>query len=219
MTKLESGVRFQAASKLKPLRRVLDNWTSLVSEYSKCIEDDACWWYTERANIGVLAAAAWRTKGWVALEEYSTLKRGDEKESKNGRCDLYIAKGSHNSSFAFEAKQAWQTIRNPEHQVVANRLIGAWNDAGKLNKQEAGTRVAACFIIPRIPMKLASDDFDAQLNLWVKDVLANIQWDAIAWSFPRNCRQLKNERGRIFPGVMLVLQERKRAACNTKKSN
>lgn len=90
---IESGIKIKSGSELRKLKPVLDNWIEIVREYSKAFQNhDACWWYTERANVGTLAAAAWRTKGWLALEEYSTSKRGDEAGSKNGRCDLYMAK-------------------------------------------------------------------------------------------------------------------------------
>lgn len=213
---IESGCKFKTGSKLRKLKPVLENWIKVVQEYSKAFKNsDACWWYTERANVGVLAAAAWRTKGWIALEEYSTSKRGDETGSKNGRCDLYMAKKDHDNSFAFEAKPAWQTMRSDGVSKIENQLLEAWKDAGKLEKKEAATRVAACFAIPRIPTQLVSNgDFDNQVLEWLNDALENVEWDAVAWVFPKDSRQLKHinkNMSRIYPGVLLVLQERRRA--------
>lgn len=213
---IECGIKFNPKnpeSKLRKLKPVLNNWIKIVQEYSKAFQNnDACWWYTERANVGILAAAAWRTKGWLALEEYSTLKRGDETDSKNGRCDLYIANKNHDNSFAFEAKPAWQTMRSDGVGKISNQLVEAWNDAGKLRKIEAKTRIAVCFVIPKIPIHLTDGNFDSQILSWLNDALDNVDWDATAWVFPQESRQLKNEAGtRLFPGVLLVLQERVRA--------
>ena len=210
---IESGIKIKSGSELRKLKPVLDNWIEIVREYSKAFQNhDACWWYTERANVGTLAVAAWRTKGWLALEEYSTSKRGDEAGSKNGRCDLYMAKKNHGNSFAFEAKQAWQTMRSDGISKISGRLIKAREDAGTLKRIEAETRVAACFAIPRMPTRHASNNFDSQIEKWLNHAIKNVKWDAIAWVFPKESRQIMNEaETRIFPGVLLVLQEKNRA--------
>lgn len=213
---IESGCKFKSDSKLRKLEPVLNNWIGIVQEYSKAFKDeDACWWYTERANVGILAAAAWRTNGWIALEEYSTSKRGDETDSKNGRCDLYITEKNHDNSFAFEAKLAWQTMRFDGVGKIKILIKGAWEDAGNLEKTEAKTRVAACFAIPRIPARFArTDDFDSQVLKWLEQVLSDVPWDAVAWVFPKDSRQLKNtsqNKPQIYPGVLLILRKRNRA--------
>lgn len=219
---IESGIRFNTKtpeSKLRKLKPVLKNWVKIVQEYSKVFKNsDACWWYTERANVGILAAAAWRVKGWIALEEFSTLKRGVETVSKNGRCDLYVAKKDHDNSFAFEAKPAWQTMRSDGISKITAQLEEAWKDAGKLKKIEGKTRVAACFAIPNVPSRLTGNNFDSQILEWLTDALNTVKWDAVAWVFPKESRQLKSEAGtRIFPGVLLVLQERHRSNRISKK--
>lgn len=209
---IESGIKFKKNSELRKLKPVLETWIKNVQQYSKAFKnDDACWWYTERANVGILAAAAWKAN-WLALEEYSTLKRGQETVTKNGRCDLYITKKDHHGSFAFEAKHAWQTMRSNGVSKITDQLNGAWNDAGKLKKNEANTRVAACFVIPKTPASLADDNIDNEILPWLNLVLDEVPWDAVVWVFPKESRQLKNDTGtRIFPGVLLILQERQRA--------
>lgn len=222
----DCGIRFNPKhqdSKIEILKPVLNNWISIVSEYSKAFKmHDACWWYTERANVGILAAAAWRTKGWLALEEYSTLKHGDDSQSKNGRCDLYMAKKDHSISFALEAKPAWQTMRSDGSAKIVEKLAAAWDDVGRLNKLEASTRVAACFAIPRMPTNHGLADknrFDDEIKKWLEGTLLAIKWDAVAWVFPVESRQLSHARRsteHIYPGVLLILQERRRASKSTK---
>jgi hypothetical protein len=53
--------------------RFLRNWTLLIErcddpEEAKGRLKDVAYWYGERALTGLLAAAAWQTRGWWALE-------------------------------------------------------------------------------------------------------------------------------------------------------
>lgn len=217
MTKrLRAGVRFRDGSDLRQLEPVLKNWGKAVEEYTTTLEGDACWWYTERANVGVLAGAAWRTKGWLALEEFSTLKRDGRGEHKNGRCDLYLMnKDEGGLSFAFEAKQAQQNMGARTSQSlgrVEKKFIGAWNDTGKLRRSEAQKRVAACFVVPKMPVGQAGD-IDGALKSWLDEVENKVSWDALAWVFPKEARRLQHARGKVFPGVVLLMRERLRATC------
>lgn len=216
------GVHYK--KNLEVLETILKKWITVVSEYSAAFdEDDACWWYTERANVGILAAAAWKTKGWLALEEFSTTKRGEIKgETKNGRCDLYIGKKDHSSSFALEAKQCYQGIggsaRDNMAKIIAS-LKEAKEDAGNLEKDEANIRLACSFIVPFIRATKAPSENDLAKEL--TDWLAKLKkedtvWDAIAWVFPKQSRALQNTNGYYLPGVVLLIKEKERA--NQQKS-
>lgn len=74
------------------LEGVLSRWLKLVNQYSLQHSDsgDECYWYNERATLGVLAAAAWQKKGWCALEEFSNDKHRKSGDQSPGRCDLYM---------------------------------------------------------------------------------------------------------------------------------
>lgn len=87
---------------LVSLRPILKTWTELVLKYSNSfLQGDTCYWFNERANISMLAAAAWKPRGgWLALEEFSTYKHGEDAALKNGRCDLWISQPSNDMSFA-----------------------------------------------------------------------------------------------------------------------
>lgn len=216
MTKrLRAGVRFRDGSDLRQLEPVLKNWVNAVEEYTTAFEGDACWWYTERANVGVLAGAAWRTKGWLALEEFSTLKRDDRGELRNGRCDLYLLnKDEGGLSFAFEAKQAQQNMGARTFESlgrVEKKLAGAWSDTGKLRRSEAQKRVATCFVVPKMPVSQVGG-IDGALKSWLDEVENEVSWDALAWVFPEEARRLQRAGGKVFPGVVLLMQERRRTA-------
>lgn len=216
MENIQRGV--ECKEELEVLKPVLENWITIVSEYSAAFRsDDACWWYTERANVGILAAAAWRTEGWLALEEYSTTKRSESKgESKNGRCDLYLGKKSkknHIQSFALEAKRCYISFtRQNDGAKIGGSLESAWGDAGNLMKDEAERRLACTFILPYIkaPNGL-SNDISQKLGEFLKKVKDKFGWDAIAWAFPEQSRAVKDDKGYYYPGVILGIHERCRS--------
>lgn len=223
----------------KELRPLLHDWIEAMKAYCS-IHDyyDNPWWHNERASISVLAGAAWkgdkRLGPWIALEEFSVSKRvvnrqeyeggvEPEKKDRTGRCDLYIS--NKRTSFAFEAKQAWQSIgiRSFEGWFNANKgLVAAWGDAGHLFAFEADKRYAATFIVPYIPISELPVDL-AEQRSYVRDQV--VAWlknkakferkkgkpTAYAYYFPYNCEMYSNYYiGRFFPGVLLVLEHRQR---------
>jgi hypothetical protein len=204
---------------LLPLEPMLKKWTELVIQYSKISGgEDACYWYNERANVSVLAAAAWKTgkDEWIALEEYSTIKRSSEEKTSstsNGRCDLYVA--NNEKSFAFEMKNAWQNIRSSKsgasYKKASEQFEAAWNDAGSLIKNEADTRLAGCFIVPYWHGKSITIA-EEELSKWRDHLKENIKSgaDALAWVFPEICKSLTSSNGYIYPGVCLLLKIRQR---------
>lgn len=200
---------------LKPIIPVLESWFTLVNKYSTALNQDACWWYNERASISVLSGAAWRTSDWIALEEFSTKKHGENGGVKHGRCDLYLS--NKTVSFVIEAKQAWQNIgdRTASNTAEANRMFAlAWEDAAKLSKTEADHRLAACFIVPRLPEAQVNEEntpIEERLDDWLENIKTELKPDTIAWVFPEGTRNLTSSNDRIFPGVCLVLKERRRA--------
>jgi hypothetical protein len=160
-------------SELKGLRPLLLQWIKLIKEYCEANHcTDNPWWYSERANVGLLAGAAWRVrKKWHSLEEFPTDKRRtstgknkkmepdiptggvEKKKNVRGRCDLYVSHAS--KGFVIEAKQAWQNLSPKAEQ---NRLVEAMrlarNDAGNLHPGEADHRIGAVFVVPFVPTNL-----------------------------------------------------------------
>ena len=77
---------------------LMEEWLLAIERYNQISKVDVPYWYTERANIGVLSGAAWRC-GRVALEEFQHEKvevNEDLKPEKeninawNSRCDLWM---------------------------------------------------------------------------------------------------------------------------------
>lgn len=224
-------IRFaKTNAELIGLKPILDKWTALVEHYSNIAKGDACYWYNERASISTLAGAAWCHKNWIALEEYSTLKRHSECDEltgkvkeRNGRCDLYLASPNACAQYAIEAKQAWQPIGdrvNDPYARLIRRYDKAFDDAGSLHKNEATHRLAATFCVPSISIQTLTkqerdgDSLDDIIAKWCKGLMNHkkIRYDAIAYCFPKNTRHLSYEEGkRIYPGVALFLKERNKA--------
>ena len=210
---------------LMPLRPVLKTWTELVLKYSDTFPQyDACYWFNERANISMLAAAAWKTQGgWLALEEFSTYKHGEDAALKNGRCDLRLIKPRNETSYAIEAKQVWQGVGElvtDRYQRVREGMARARKDASKLHKTEAKTRLAGCFVVPSIPASQADGTHSRKrLEKWLKELQHKVPADAIAWAFPESSNALEADNGRIYPGVCLLLNVRMRAIRVNKTQN
>ncbi len=224
---IETIAYAKSNNELRGLTPVLDEWTALVERYSENHANDACYWYNERASLSVLAAAAWKTKDWVALEEYSTVKRTATRDSDTGRvvrhrgrCDLYLASPNGSSQFAIEAKQAWQPIGSrvkAPFSKVKIKAAAAWDDAGKLNRHEASHRLAATFCVPSIPTGVLEShlrqggSMEKIIDEWIKGLHDNVNYDAIAYVFPRKSRELEADWGRVYPGVALILKRRLKA--------
>ena len=163
----QSGVRLLAESKLpsKRIKHLLHGWTEECHRQFNAFDEEAPWWYGERANISVLASAAARLS-WIALEEFATQKTLGSKskdkkkaESKYGRCDLYVydykQRGSGNvgasgQDFAFEAKHAWGAFRPKSGQE--SRVEAKWSQAVEaarcLHIEEADHKLGLLFFVP-----------------------------------------------------------------------
>lgn len=205
------------------ISKLLTAWTKAVQRYDTVLGpyDDCCWWYNERANISVLAGAAW-TEGWVALEECGIVKRVEDDLELNraiqskGRLDLYIS--TETEHFAFEAKMAWQglngfTPRNPCIEAVKKRLSDARKDARKL-VDEADRHFAATFIAPFFESANCADSdlsqYQGVLNQWLDSLRKCISNDRylMAYVFPKlDQRRFINIENALFPGIVLILEQ------------
>jgi len=116
--------------------------------------EDAPFYYTERANVGVLSGAAWKA-GWLALEEFGVKKRG----KKRGSCDLYIHSIDGKQGEYIEAKHTWSI------KSASDALSQAKGDARKLlvRKNEEALVIAVVFVAPSINKK-----FEEQINIKIR---------------------------------------------------
>lgn len=218
------------------LEPLLDSWVSTVKHYCALHKAfklrENCWWHNERASISILAGAAWRVPHkdgqWVAIEEFATNKRGlveqgqSSGDPRHGRCDIYVTNSE--VSYAIEAKQVWQSIGNLSQGIVNVKagLDAAWKDAGSLHSYEADWRMAATFIVPFLPLsevvkegKVDLDKVRENVQRWLEGMqgFERIKGKptAYAYYFPYECQAYYNDEvGRLFPGVVVVLERRLR---------
>jgi hypothetical protein len=199
------------SGKLRSLHPILKEWIRLNRHYSKTVcrtdlWDDCAWWANERASTGTLAAAAW-TKGWVALEEYSTRKIR-KKTHGNGRCDLFFTVGKN--KFASEIKQVFPRINKNNLNVldVQARFKQACEDAKKLFPKE-GQRLGICFVTPRFPPSQI-EHIDYCLENYLDCLLKNqkkLNFHAVAWYFPKEARKMRwPENKRTYPGIIILIR-------------
>src|SRR5258708_37003736 len=83
------GIRSRRVAWQRHIRTVLETWTKIQRRLQVLVDDQPkC--TTERACVGLLAAAAWCSKQ-IAIEEYSALRGGPWQGP--GRVDLYLHLG------------------------------------------------------------------------------------------------------------------------------
>jgi len=147
--------RYVNCGPIVELKPVLEKWCDLNRDFHANLGTDCPWWYNERASISILAAAAWQTAGFYALEEFSIIKgRKRANSEKPGRCDLKIW-APFKKGFSLEAKQAWCKLdkgidlKRKCDDILKTYLANAKADAKRL-KTRLGRRFGICFISPRI---------------------------------------------------------------------
>ena len=182
--------------KLSHWSALLKHWHLLIKHYCVLMEDDmdAPYYYTERANTGVLAGAAWKA-GWIALQEFSARKRA----KKIGFPDLWICSSNREMDEYIEVKQAWSLTRANDGLTLAVK------DARKIRVNKESMRIGLLFISPSIHEK-----YESEIDNKIKEAISlikQIKCDAIAWSFPAISRMYRGS-GRakhyIYPGILLL---------------
>lgn len=229
MVRIQTMAGVKTKAKLRGIHPLLSEWITVVKDY--CASDryqDNPWWYNERASLSTLAGAAWRLPGWSALEEFSTTKRGnnsgrpiDPGKIVRGRCDLYVSHGS--TSFAFEAKQVWQSIgRRSRADHVPDALSRAVHDAGNLTADQADHRLGVAFVVPTLPLSevLAPGTGRRRTPDAIKVRECFVDWiktqdldsaDAYAYVSPARCEHYTSGKHatRVYPGVLAVIRRSK----------
>jgi len=161
-----------------------------------------------------LAAAAWKTKGFLSLEEFSTTKgRKRAKSEKSGRCDLKLWHDSKRG-YVFEGKQTWCRLdRGIDLNRKCDDIMAAFrkglDDARRL-KTRMGRRFGLCFVSPRIHVN-ERDSLDLRLDLLLYLLAKKQHPHAIAWYFAEDPRSLVDKyTGLLYPGIVLLLREVKK---------
>jgi hypothetical protein len=162
--------------------RLLAEWGSLVDRYCRVVmePDDLPYFHKERANVGIVAAAAWRT-GLVALQDLPVVRR---RQARRGPVQLDLWIGSKNDGDAYEAKYVEVGRENVRH-YAESCLHRAVDDVATLTERWYGKwRVGMVFC----PIWLEGRGKGAA-QARAADVLRSLEdvgASALAWALPRS---------------------------------
>jgi hypothetical protein len=186
---------------------VLEHWVRMMLEPWDA-NQDAPWWYNERATLSQLAGAIWLEGGWV-FEEYAASKKVEGAvDRKRGRVDMMFEWKSVKA--VAEAKQIWPSLET-RHGFIAHIkrcLAIAQKDAGRApNVANRYERLGVVFVAPVVPPRMVQspDRFVAALKGFV-DELRAVENVSVAWAFPADRRRMRSKTKKyVYPGVALAI--------------
>ena len=195
------------SGRLRSIRPILESWLSVQEEYFKKAKEYS-WLYNERASISILAAAVWKS-GNVALEEFSALKRSKDKNTKQGRCDIYFTAGQQ--GFVAEAKHVYISAGKSVHISLKKKfddsLLSAKESSLEL-QPDRERRLAISFVVPYFP-KRDKNDLENLIDDFIEE-LSQTNAHAFAYYFVDNFNDCIFD-DYYFPGNAILLKEIKRA--------
>jgi hypothetical protein len=202
------AIKGKSRGKLKHWSSLLDEWSANIERYMKFTGGDVPYWYKERANVSILAGAAWRS-GFIALQEFEAEKQTPEGKSTDqtadtwkGRCDLYIGSATNQHDLV-EAKYKWLSLNSNSFVERANKLVDkALADAQDSKCGSDISSVGVAFI-PVYAHSKHTETIDALIQKNLEQV-ATIDLDAYAWCFPPSMRQHILDDDYINPGILLL---------------
>jgi hypothetical protein len=182
--------------KLEFLRPVLERWFDCIDRYNAVRGDnDTPYWHDEKANLGLLSAAAWMAE-MVTLQDASTRKQNEEGE-RNARADLLIA--STDERAFIQATQRWPKVNNLN---LTQPLLEATSDAKRIS-YASDLKLGCLFVAPQKAQQSATPEE-------LQDMIDDLQKEntcAVAWYFPYAYRKLRNEAGHYHPGIAVLFKQ------------
>jgi hypothetical protein len=158
-------------------------------------DNDTPYWYDEKANLGLLAAAAWMAE-MVTLQQTPTRKQTEEGE-RNGRADLFIATPEERAYL--QATQRWPRVNSLN---LTQALQDITCDAKRIS-YASDLKLGCLFVAPQKAQQSATPEE-------LQDMVDDLQKEhccAVAWYFPYAYRKLRSEAGNYHPGIAVLLKE------------
>jgi len=182
--------------RLEFLRPMLERWFDCIDRYNTVRGDgDTPYWHDEKANLGLLSAAAWMAE-LVTLNDTVTRKQNEDGE-RNARADLFIA-GSEDRAF-IQATQRWPRANNLN---LTQALADITSDA-KRTSYASDLKLGCLFVAPQKAQHSASPEE-------LQDMVDDLQKEhtcAVAWYFPYAYSKLHSEAGNYHPGIAVLFKE------------
>lgn len=191
------------SSEFEFMRGLLERWCDYIKKYTDVFDgDDLPYWYNERANVGVLASAAWASD-FIALEEFQIEKKL-KKKSRKGRCDLYVCSSNDEDAF-IEAKVLFHSIQSDYQSKIDSKLAEALDDVAQVCN-DSNRNMGAVFVCPYCK-HTESDNIDSEITKFIS-VIENIEAPIKAWVFPREAQksQSTHKIPRSYFGVALLMK-------------
>ncbi len=186
---------------------IMAEWVKVISRFTNNFDnEDALYWYNERATLSTLASAAAICDCHV-LEEYRAEKRGKGDNKYMGRADLYLACGR--TEYIIESKQLWVSISRRSYKTLDSIILSlkdARKDAAASNPGGVSV-LGALFVVPYIPPK-EIENKDELIDKFIK-LLKGVDYDVLAYVFPEKA-QTFTKKGKLFPGVACLLRAPRR---------
>ena len=206
-----AGYRIKGHRSLSHWEPLLEEWLLATERYCRVMEgEDAPYFYNERANIGVLAGAAWRC-GRIALEEFQHLKGFRNHPKTKGRADLYIAwdKGEE----LVEAKLRWLRLDlKSQKQIELSEMLlaSARADARKARGNDSWISCIALAFLPCWLSVAKRNDLSENIEKTVRSFQMS-KLAAVAWSFPNHSRDIESDQtGNCIPGIIMIAESCRR---------
>lgn len=191
---------------LLPYSQLLSNWITCIQDYIDIWDgNDLPYWYNERANVGVLAGAAWKS-GMTALEEFQTEKVANDGENSKGRNDLYVANKSIGAYI--EAKVIFPDIsKHIKYQIdIKNKLKLALNDVRRVKDMtQENEKIAALFVAPYSIKNRASDkEIKKFIDTLSTYSIEDINIGAFAWCCANKAQKTLSHDKKYYPIVAVL---------------
>jgi len=151
---------------------------------------------TERANVGMLAGAAWSC-GNIALEEFQF-----DKADGKGRVDLWLCNENYKDEYV-EAKFNRTSIKGKYLAKIKDTLDAAIEDAKRSKGKNDFSFVGVAFII----LTVKKQELNVVLELLeqaISEIDKEIDNDLLAWCFPEQDLKHIHPNGLIAPGVIML---------------
>ncbi|MFJ2361233.1 MULTISPECIES: hypothetical protein [Pseudomonas] len=182
--------------RLEFLRPMLERWFDCIDRYNAVRGDnDTPYWHDEKANLGLLSAAAWMAE-LVTLCDTATRKQNEDGE-RNARADLFIA-GAEDRAY-LQATQRWPRVNNLN---LTQALLEITSDAKRISFA-SDLKLGCLFVAPQKAQHSASPEE-------LQDMVDDLQKEhccAVAWYFPYAYRKLRSEAGNYHPGIAVLFKE------------
>ncbi|WP_235676569.1 MULTISPECIES: hypothetical protein [unclassified Vibrio] len=193
-----------AKEKLKHWVPMCNTWAFNIERYTRLTESgDAPYDNNERANVSLLAGAAWSC-GNIALEEFQTIKGSGDSE-KNGRIDLWLCSEESDEEYV-EAKFKRISINGDYIKHIELSLTDAVEDAEFSRGDDGISTVGVSFIVFFMKERSIPNIIKA-LDEAIKNVQSSIEHDLLSWCYPERDMTHVYSDGYIVPGILMIAKK------------